>query len=73
MAINKPYSCEIGRLKVEYHPEYGEVSCCQISCLDGWNDGCKILTHRMAVEELLNLQYMVERALFYATPATGEK
>lgn len=64
------YSMSMGRLRVEVSYEgaiqhdYGHG--CIVSCVDGWNDSCPTLKHRLSVEELRNLRYLLDRAIFHA-------
>lgn len=61
------YRKKIGRIAVAVNQDgiknhdYGHG--CEVSCLDGWNDSCRTLTHNMSVEELRDLQYLIGRAL----------
>lgn len=62
----KNYKASIGRVEVEYRKEYGDGSCVMVRCVDGWNDSCKTLEHRLSLEEVHDLRYMLERMLISA-------
>lgn len=60
------YKKKIDRIEVGYRGEYGDEMCVEISCVDGWNESCPTLTHRMSLEEVHDLRYLLDRMLLVA-------
>lgn len=63
------YNKTIERLTVSYRATYGDGMCVEVACRDGWNDSCPILTHRMSLEEVHDLRYLLDRMLVEAQGA----
>lgn len=61
------YNKKLGRLRVEVRDtgarDHTYSHGAQISCPDGWNDSCPILTLTVSVEEMRDLRYLLDRAI----------
>ncbi len=61
--MSKHFDKTIGRMRLEYHPNYGAGQCVVLSVRDGWNDSCPILENRLSLEEVSDLQYLLGRMI----------
>lgn len=71
------YHMTMGRLTVSVSEngatQHDYAHGCEVSCVAGWNDSCPIVKHVMSVEELRNLRYLLDRAIFHADDVLRRK
>jgi len=46
---------------------------CSITCVDGWNDSCPTVRFTLAVEELRDLRYLLDRAIAVADESARKR
>jgi hypothetical protein len=57
------YQRKVGRVGVEYRPDFGDARSVTITCVAGWNDYCPTLENILSIEEVRDLRYLLDRVI----------